>query len=110
MQPWLPNGRIASGSRASPSVITATEPVAGVRNAGERRRIERLLNVYAVRDVDLETACPAGDHVRQYRPSHGVDPIDAPIAATAKIRGLHLATLDPKHFPMIDTPGRPHQP
>ena len=64
----------------------------------------------AVRDIGLETAGLAGDYVRRYGPSHGVDPIDALIAATAKTRNLELATLNLKHFPMIDTPKRPLPP
>lgn len=92
------------------SVITATELVAGVRNTQERRRIERLLEVYTIHDIDLEIASLAGDYVRQYGPSHGVDPIDALIAATAKARGLELTTLNLKHFPMIKKLKRPYRP
>lgn len=66
------------------SAITATGLIAGVRNARERRQIERLLEVYKIHDIGLEIASLAGDYVRQYGPSHGVDPIDALIAATAK--------------------------
>ena len=91
------------------SVITATELIAGVHNARERRQIERLLEVYVPHDNGLETASLAGDHVRRYGPSHGVDPIDALIAATAKILNLELAPLNLKHFPMIDTPKRPYR-
>lgn len=91
------------------SVITATELIAGVRNTQERRLIERLLAVCTTHDIDLETASLAGDYVRQYGPSHGVDPIDALIAATAKARGLELATLNLKHFPMIKGLKRPYE-
>lgn len=91
------------------SVITATELIAGVRSRQERRLIERLLEVYSIHDIDLETASLAGDHVRQYGPSHGVDPIDALIAATAMARGLELATLNLKHFPMIKGLKRPYE-
>ncbi len=34
-------------------------------------------------------------------PSHGLDDIDALIAATAEHHGLRLATLNVKHFPMF---------
>ncbi|KAA3419994.1 PIN domain-containing protein, partial [Streptococcus pneumoniae] len=52
----------------------------------------------------------AGDYVRQYGPSHGVDPIDALIAATAKSANLQLATLNLKHFPMFKGLKRPYRP
>ncbi|MGK2925044.1 MAG: type II toxin-antitoxin system VapC family toxin [Lysobacterales bacterium] len=92
------------------SVITATELVAGLRNTQERRVIERLLEVYTIHDIDLEIASLAGDYVRQYGPSQGVDPIDALIAATVNARGLELVTLNLKHFPMIKELKRPYRP
>lgn len=91
------------------SVITATELIAGVRNARERRHIERLLEVYIVHDIGLEIASLAGDYVRQYGRSYGVDPIDALIAATAKSCNLDLATLNLKHFPMFKGLKRPYR-
>lgn len=91
------------------SVITATELIAGIRNTRERRLIERLLEVYTVHHIGLEIASLAGDYVRQYGRSHGVDPIDALIAATAKTRNLDLATLNLKHFPMFKGLKRPYQ-
>lgn len=94
--------------RPSLSVITATEIIAGCRNAQERRQIDRLLRTYAIYDIDLTIASMAGDYVRQYGPSHGVDPVDALIAATAKAAGIPLATLNLKHFPMFENLRRPY--
>jgi hypothetical protein len=101
-----------SGLREPPSLcaITATELIAGIRNTQERRHIARLLEVYVIHEIGLETACLAGDYVREYGPSHGVDPIDALIAATAKSRNLELATLNLKHFPMFKGMKRPYRP
>ena len=92
------------------SAITATELIAGIRNRQERRHVDRLLDVYVIHDIGLETACLAGDYVREYGPSHGVDPIDALIAATAKARDLELATLNLEHFPMFKGLRRPYRP
>jgi predicted nucleic acid-binding protein len=92
------------------SAITATEIIAGCRNAKERRQIDQLFSQYTVLDVDLEIASLAGEFVRQYGPGHATDPIDAVIAATAKIRDLPLATLNLKHFPMFSGLKRPYQP
>jgi hypothetical protein len=66
--------------------------------------------VYVIHEIGLETACLAGDCVREYGPSHGVDPIDALIAATAKTRDLELATLNLKHFPMFKDLKRSYRP
>jgi len=90
------------------SAITATEILAGIRGAEERRRIERLLEVYTLYDINLDIAVLAGDFVRRYGPSHNVDPIDALIAATAKTHELKLATLNLKHFPMFKGLTRPY--
>ena len=38
--------------------------------------------------------------MKHYAPSHGLDAIDALVAATAKHHGRPLATLDVEHFPM----------
>ena len=91
------------------SAITATELNAGIRNPRERRQIERLLEVYTVHDIDVAIASRAGDYLRQFGPSHGIDPIDALIAATARAHGLELATLNLKHFPMFKGLKRPYR-
>jgi predicted nucleic acid-binding protein len=88
--------------RPALSVITATELIAGVRTTAERRDVDRLLETYLVVGIDLEIARLAGEYVHRYGRSHSVDPIDALIAAAAKVSGADLATLNVKHFPMFD--------
>lgn len=97
-------------TKPSLSAVTATELVAGCRNVKERRQIDRLLAHYILLDIGREIACLAGDYIRTYGRSHGTDPIDALIAATAKTQGLPLATLNLKHFPMFEALERPYQP
>ena len=91
------------------SAVTLTELVAGCRNVKERREIDRLLSHYVIHDINRDVASLAGDYVRRYRPSHGTDPIDALIAATAKAASLPLATLNVKHFPMFAGLARPYR-
>jgi len=91
------------------SAVTVTELVAGCRNVKERREIDRLLSHYVIHDINRDIAGLAGDYVRQYGPSHGTDPIDALIAATAKTMSLPLATLNVKHFPMLAGLKRPYR-
>lgn len=93
----------------SVSAITVTEIVAGCRNAQERRQIDKLFSHYDVREVGLEIASLAGEFIRQYGRSHGTDPLDALIAATARVHELQLATLNLKHFPMIAGLKRPYR-
>ncbi|MBV9289645.1 MAG: type II toxin-antitoxin system VapC family toxin [Hyphomicrobiales bacterium] len=91
------------------SAVTVTELVAGCRNVKERRQVDRLLSQYVVQDIGRDIAGLAGDYIRRYGPSHGTDPIDALIAATAKLTGLPLATLNLKHFPMFAGLRRPYR-
>ncbi len=83
------------------SVVTVTELVAGCRNTKERRAVDRLLSHYVIHDIGVGIAALAGEFIQRYGPSHGTDPIDAMIAATAIAHELPLATLNLKHFPMF---------
>ena len=99
----------ALAERPAISAVTATELVAGCRKVKERRQIDQLIENYTVHDIDREIACLAGEFIRAYGPSHGTDPIDALIAATAKLRDAPLATLNVKHFPMFKNLKRPYE-
>jgi predicted nucleic acid-binding protein len=88
-------------SKPSLSVVTVAELIAGVRNPGERLQIETLVQSCSVHDVQRDIAVIAGEYVAKFGPSHSVDVLDAMIAATAMLRGLPLATLNLKHFPMF---------
>ncbi len=85
----------------SVSVLTVTEVLSGVRNQRERRLFDRLFLDWNVMEVDHETAELAARWLNQYRASHGLDIVDAIIAAMAKGHGLELITLNRKHFPMF---------
>src|SRR5947208_3356242 len=64
--------------------------------------IWRLLDVLHVEDVNEVIARRAGELTRQYRRSHSaIGLADYLIAATAEVRGLELATLNTRHFPMF---------
>jgi predicted nucleic acid-binding protein len=56
--------------------------------------------------VDLPVAVQAAEFLRDYKPSHGMDVVDAAIAATAQVCGIELATLNLKHFPMFPSLSR----
>lgn len=52
--------------------------------------------------IDLEIGRQAGDYLRQYAKSHGVELGDALIAATTSVHKLALWTRNRKHYPMKD--------
>lgn len=83
------------------SVVSTTELIGGMRSA-ERREVWRLLASFRVEPVTEIIARRAGDMMRKYRRSHHAIGLgDYLIAATADVKGLQLATLNVRHFPML---------
>ena len=83
------------------STLTIAELFAGAHRRGEDQSIRAFVAGATSIDVDPEVAEKAGHILRRYRPSHGLDIVDATIAATAVCHGLRLATLNRRHFPML---------
>jgi predicted nucleic acid-binding protein len=84
------------------SAVSVTEITGGMRSA-ERREIWQLLGSFRVEPVTMHAAGRAGEFMRTYRRSHnGIGIADYLIAGTADIRGLQLATLNVRHFPMFE--------
>ncbi|MBW3604596.1 MAG: type II toxin-antitoxin system VapC family toxin [Actinobacteria bacterium] len=97
---WLVETRRQSGPLRA-SCVTATEITGGMRSP-ERGDVRRLLGTLRLLDVDEQVAYRAGEFMRAYRRSHsGIGLGDYLIAATADVRGLRLATLNVRHFPML---------
>lgn len=83
------------------SVVSVAELTGGMRSA-ERREVWSLLAALRTEPVDDMVARRAGALMREYRRSHqGIGIADYLIAATAELRGLPLATLNVRHFPMF---------
>ncbi len=94
---WTALGHSENAILYSP--VTAAELWAGARP----REHETLINLFRVllcAPVDGETGRRAGDYLRQYRKSHGVELGGALIAATAVHNGATLWTRNRKHYPM----------
>lgn len=82
--------------------MTVTKLTGGMRSA-ERHDVRRLLAAFRVEPVTEITARSAGDLMRRYRRSHNnIGLGHYLIAATADVKGLHLATLNVRHFPMFE--------
>ena len=86
-----------------PGITSATvaELYAGVKGNKEKGLIDALVSSFEVYDLDTDIAREAGLIPQKYKPSLGLDLIDAMIAATALTRSLKLVTLNLKHFPMF---------
>ena len=83
------------------SVVTVAEIEAGLRET-ERETVEALFASLQVLSVDETIARQAGRYRAQYGKSHNVLLPDALIAATGKLCGLTLYSLNRKHYPMDD--------
>ncbi len=84
------------------SALTIAELHVGVREGTERQVLDNFLSLMEVFAVSPEIAKLGGLWRRDYGKSHGTGLIDALIAASAEIHGCTLATLNEKHFPMLE--------
>lgn len=104
-QSWLREARLQAPLAVS--AITVAELTGGMRT-GERRDAWRLLSALTILPVTATIARSAGELRRAYRRSHsGIGITDYLIAATAQHHGAVLATLNVRHFPMIEDLRRP---
>jgi hypothetical protein len=81
------------------SPVSVAELWAGARPA-EHDAIDNLFRALTCVPIDVETARQAGDYLRRYRKSHGVELGDALVAAGAVGNGAMLWTRNRKHYPM----------
>ena len=88
-----------SGGAILYSPVTAAEIWAGARPK-ERETIAGLFRALVCVPIDGETGHRAGEYLRQYGKSHGVELGDALIASTALQNHATLWTRNRKHYPM----------
>ena len=81
--------------------IAWTEIYAGIR-AGEEPMTQAFFEARGEVVIDAATGRRAGAYLARYARSHGVELADALVAAAASLAGLHLWTLNRKHYPMPD--------
>ena len=107
-QDWLLATRRVTGPLAV-SAVSVTEVAGGMRSP-ERRQVSRLLASMRTFPVTERIAWRAAEFMRAHRRSHqGIGLGDYLIAATADVEGLDLATLNVRHFPMIEDLEAPFQ-
>jgi predicted nucleic acid-binding protein len=81
------------------SPVTVAELWAGAR-PNEHRALTSLFRALHSVPIDAETGRRAGDYLRQYRKSHGIELGDALVAAAAVLNRSALWTRNRKHYPM----------
>jgi predicted nucleic acid-binding protein len=81
--------------------ISVAEIFAGTRKH-EEVRIQNLFSILETLPLSAEAGRKAGHYLSTYSKSHSVRLGDALIAATARLHGMPLWTLNKKHYPMKD--------
>jgi predicted nucleic acid-binding protein len=81
------------------SPVTAAELWNGVRPR-EHEELTSFLRTLLCVPIDYETGRQAGDYLRQYGKSHGLQMGDALMAAAAVLNRAELWTRNRKHYPM----------
>jgi predicted nucleic acid-binding protein len=94
---WTKLGRSDLAILYSP--ISAAELWAGARPA-EHDGLHNLFRALTCVPIDAETGRQAGDYLKRYRKSHGIELGDALIAACAVLNSATLWTRNRKHYPM----------
>ena len=81
--------------------VSIAEIFAGVRK-GEEVAVQNLFLLLETVEITMPTGKKAGQYLKSFMKSHGVQLGDALIAASASIETLELWTLNRKHYPMRD--------
>ncbi len=89
--------------------MTIAELYQGIRNKKERELLDLFVSELRVFSITGDIAIKAGLLKSEYGKSHSSGLADCIIAATAMSQGMKLATLNIKHFPMIDTAFAPYK-
>jgi predicted nucleic acid-binding protein len=94
---WLELGQ--SDALILYSAVSVAELWAGARPR-EYTALDALFDALFCVPLDATLGRRAGEYLRRYRKSHGVELGDALIAASAVERGARLWTRNRKHYPM----------
>jgi predicted nucleic acid-binding protein len=94
---WRQLAESGSGILCSP--ISSAELWAGALPR-EHEATAKLFRALLCVPIDYETGRQAGDYLRQFHKSHGLQMSDALIAAAAVLNQAELWTRNRKHYPM----------
>ena len=89
--------------------MTIAELYQGIRNKREREILDLFVSELRIFSITADIAIEAGLLKREYGKTHSSGIAECLIAATAMTQGMKLATLNLKHFPMIDTVFAPYK-
>jgi predicted nucleic acid-binding protein len=91
------------------SAVSVAELYQGVRDGQEKTKLAKTLSATTVLPLTEEIAETAGLYRRDFRASTGCGLADCMIAATASHHELEMATLNSRHFKMLDQVVTPYE-
>ena len=83
------------------SAISEAEIYQGLRS-NEREMTEKIMDYFTCLEVGRTVGRRAGEYLRKYGKSHGLELADALIAASSAIHKFALCTFNWKHYPMSE--------
>lgn len=92
---------LGRGEMLAWTVVSVAEILSGVREK-EESQVEDLFVVLETLSLSAQIGRKAGQYLKSYSKSHGLELGDALIAATAHSNGMPLWTLNKRHYPMRD--------
>lgn len=94
-------GLMSSGALLAITPVTEAEVRHGLRSH-EREKTERTLNTFECLELNRRIGERAGEYLRKYSRTHGLDLGDALIGAASVIHKFSLCTFNWKHYPMSE--------
>ena len=84
------------------SSVSLMELFYGALNKRELNKIKKALNSFKIIHVDTRISNKAVELIEKYYKSHGLEPPDALIGATAIVGNIELFTYNSRDFKFID--------
>lgn len=84
------------------SAVSVAELYQGVRDGQETTKLSKTLSATTILPLTEEIARTAGLYRKDHRSTIGCGLADCMIAATASHHGFEMATLNARHFKMLD--------
>ncbi len=92
---------VASSAILAVTPVTEAEILQGLRSH-ERMKTEKLLGSMDCLDLNRQVGRLAGQYLRKFARSHGLEVPDALIAAAAVVHRFSLCSFNWRHYPMSD--------
>lgn len=90
-----------SGALLALTAVSEAEIGQGMRSH-EKEKTKEILGLFECLAIDRQVGQRAGEYLRTYAKSHGLEIADALIAAAATVHRFSLCTFNWKHYPMAD--------